>query len=139
MLVRSDNTTAVAVVNRGGTMQPNLAQLSAAIQEVCRELDIDLAAIHIPGVANKLADALSRFVRRQDHSDWMLHRHIFQALREAVQQHFLPGGQDLTLDACADPVGNNARSSTGSAPWWTQCTSGTLRASTPMPTRTTRR
>ena len=109
VLVRSDNTTAVAVVNRGGTMQPNLAQLSAAIQEVCRELDIDLAAIHIPGVANKLADALSRFVRRQDHSDWMLHRHIFQALREAVQQHFLPGGQDLTLDACADPVGNNAQ------------------------------
>ena len=32
VLVRSDNTTAVAVVNRGGTMQPNLAQLSAAIQ-----------------------------------------------------------------------------------------------------------
>ena len=109
VLNRSDNKTSVSTANRGGTMQPNLTALSDELQQTCRELEIDLASIHIPGVQNKLADALSRFVRGRDTSDWMVHPAVFEQAQEAVRSRFLGGRGSFTLDGAADPVGNNAQ------------------------------
>ena len=57
VLVRSDNTTAVSVVNKRGTTNQNLGQ---QLVDACRQHDIDLSAVHILGVLNGgLADRSS--------------------------------------------------------------------------------
>ena len=79
-----------------------LTALSDELQQTCRELEIDLASIHIPGVQNKLADALSRFVRGRDTSDWMVHPAVFEQAQDAVRSRFLGGRGSYTLDGDAD-------------------------------------
>jgi len=102
VLWRTDNTTAVSVVNRQGTMAPDLEPLSKQIEQFCREHDIDLAAGHIAGVLNVLADRLSRYRWNVDHSNWMLHPPVFTALCERLRILF-------TLDGSADPLGTNSQ------------------------------
>ena len=104
VLARSDNSTAVAVVNRRGTTSSNLQELGHELVAVCKRHDIDLAAIHIPGVQNGLADRGSRFKRVLDHGDWMLSKRAFQHVVDEVRERF---GVQLTLDGGADPVGSN--------------------------------
>ena len=104
VLVRTDNTTARAVVNNRGTVSANLQQLCARLVEVCRKHDLDVAAMHIPGVENTLADALSRFKRGVDKGDWMLARRAFGHAQQVVWEEF---GVELTLDGSSDPVGSN--------------------------------
>ena len=94
VLVRTDNTTARAVVNNRGTVSANLQQLCARLVEVCRTHDLDVAAVHIPGVENTLADALSRFKRGVDKGDWMLARRAFGHAQQVVWEEFR-GGADV--------------------------------------------
>jgi hypothetical protein len=104
VLVRTDNTTARAVVNRRGTNSANLLPLSERLAAVCRRHDLDVAAVHIPGEQNTLADALSRMRRGWDQGDWMLARAAFERVQQVVQAEY---GVRFTLDGSADPLGSN--------------------------------
>ena len=55
-----DNTAVVAAVNRGKARDHTLAHLFRTFAVVTAVLDIRVSAIHLPGVRNKSADALSR-------------------------------------------------------------------------------
>jgi len=101
VLWRTDNTTARSIANRQGTMSSELAGISAALQELCRETDLDVAAMHIPGEENGLADRLSRFRWEHDRGDWRVADVVFAEASKRV-------GRDFTLDGSADPVGSNA-------------------------------
>jgi hypothetical protein len=103
-LTRSDNSTSVAVVNKRGTNSRNLQQLSARLRAVCKQHDIDLAALHIPGEQNGLADRGSRVKRSKDYGDWMLSKAAFRNIEEKIWEHF---GVQLGLDGGADAVGSN--------------------------------
>jgi hypothetical protein len=64
------------------------------------EHGIDLAATHIPGLINKLADALSRFQRNKDFSDWAFRDDLFYTYQELLKITF-------TIDGAADILGTN--------------------------------
>ena len=71
VLVRSDNTTTVAHINRqGGTRSLRLWQITWDMLQWCRERNIHLRATHLPGELNSVADYLSRAF--QGHSEWSL-------------------------------------------------------------------
>ena len=101
VLGRCDNTTAVSVVNRQGTSAPRLHKLAKRIVALAHKLKIELAATHIKGELNVLADRLSRFVRQYDPADWMYDPALFAAINDLVGPH--------TVDAQSDPVGHNAQ------------------------------
>ena len=108
VLYRSDNTVTVGIINSGGTTAATLIPLAQELATSLRLHDIDLAAVHIPGVENGLADRLSRHRRRVDTGDWLLRRRFFDAIHEHLRRHWLHG-QVLTLDGSADVVGNNSQ------------------------------
>ncbi|MCP4239451.1 MAG: hypothetical protein GY772_02710 [bacterium] len=58
--VRSDNTTTVAYINRQGGKFRHLNSLQAKVLSLCAWRGWTLSAVHLPGVLNPLADALSR-------------------------------------------------------------------------------
>jgi hypothetical protein len=103
LLVRTDNTTSASIVNRQGTMATELSGLSTELTDFCRVNNIDLAAVHIPGLINWLADKLSRWKWERDNSNWQVDVNIVLGawLRTGLAQWF-------TLDGGADPVGSNA-------------------------------
>ena len=103
-LTRSDNSTSVAVVNKRGTNSRNLQQLSARLVAVCKKHDIDLAAVHIPGDLNGLADRGSRVKRSKDYGDWMFSKAAFEHVEGRIWEQF---GVKLTVDGGADAVGSN--------------------------------
>jgi hypothetical protein len=77
ILVHSDNITTVCLINQmmGRTTQLNL--INRSLLSLITNLNIELSAIHIPGLLNERADELSRLT---DKSDWMLNRAIFTQL-----------------------------------------------------------
>ena len=71
VLLRIDNTTAVAYINnQGGTVSEQLVHLTRNLWMWCLERNIHIHAQHLPGSLNTVADMESRSV--QDWSDWML-------------------------------------------------------------------
>jgi hypothetical protein len=103
LLVRIDNSTSVSIVNRQGTMAPELWGLSAELCDFCRKHEIDIAAVHIPGLINYLADRLSRWEWERDAANWQLDADIILGAWERTGL-----AQWFTLDGGADPVGSNA-------------------------------
>jgi hypothetical protein len=101
VLWRTDNTTSRSIVNKQGTMSSELAPISRELNALCRERDLDLAAMHIPGVDNVLADKLSRHEWSYDNSDWRLDEPIFWFIMEQL-------GFVCSLDGGADIVGSNS-------------------------------
>ena len=101
MLWRTDNTTSRSIVNKQGTMSGELAPISRELNDLCRERRLDLAAMHIPGVDNVLADKLSRHAWSYDNSDWRLDEPIFWFIMEQL-------GFVCSLDGGADIVGSNS-------------------------------
>ena len=87
-LVRSDNSTTVAVINKQATSSAHLVPLLRKLRGVCEEHGLEVAALHIPGVENDLADWLSRFVRKKDYGDWMLHPSAFAQALATVRRVF---------------------------------------------------
>lgn len=67
VLLRSDNVTVVASVNRLYGRSPRLNALIRRIFHLCRDLNITLRAVWIPGATNVEADRLSRLL---DPTDW---------------------------------------------------------------------
>lgn len=61
VLVRSDNISVVTYLNRqGGTHSPSLCKQVVFLLAWCETRSIFLKGVHVPGVENVLADALSR-------------------------------------------------------------------------------
>lgn len=78
-----DNQTAVAYINNmGGTVSPQLTNLSKALWMWALSKDIVLSAEYIPGETNCVADAESRTMR--DRADWKLHSQIFNAINQEL-------------------------------------------------------
>jgi hypothetical protein len=107
LLYRSDNSTTVAIINKGGTMAPDLLPVITDINKICIQEKIDLAASHIPGVINTRADLMSRWVRTRDDGDWRLMDEVFDQVHSVVSNRYM-GGHSFTLDGSADPAGTNA-------------------------------
>ena len=79
ILVRIDNTTAVAYINHmGGSKSVACHAMAKAIWGWCQQRNIWITAAHIPGVKNKIADRKSRVFN--DQLEWMLNKNIFQSI-----------------------------------------------------------
>ncbi|CAH1248153.1 C16orf58 [Branchiostoma lanceolatum] len=76
VLLKLDNTTAVAYINRmGGTKSPTLAALALEIWHWALQKGLMLSASHLPGLDNTEADSCSRVF--QDKTEWQLDRSVF--------------------------------------------------------------
>ena len=81
VLLRIDNTTAVAYINNhGGTVSRELVSLTRDLWMWCLERNIHIQAQHLPGVLNHTADLESRSMK--DRSDWKLDRQVFLKIEE---------------------------------------------------------
>ena len=81
ILLRMDNTTAVAYINHmGGTKSIACNELAKTIWEWCITRKIWITAAHVPGVDNSIADKKSRIFN--DNLEWMLHVDIFRNICE---------------------------------------------------------
>ena len=80
ILLRLDNVTAIAFLNRmGGTYSVSLCNLAVQIWKRCLERNMFIHAKHLPGKLNVRADWHSQHT--QDCSNWQLHPLIFQQLQ----------------------------------------------------------
>ena len=74
--IRSDNTTAIAYINKqGGSHCMHLNDMAVDIWETCIAQGVTISAAHIPGAHNVLADAASREFR--DAAEWAIPQKIF--------------------------------------------------------------
>lgn len=76
VLLRTDNTSNVANVNRGGGTSPALTTVARRVWEFCHVWECSVRAEHKPGTENERADKLSRTVH--DNSDWRLDPMLFR-------------------------------------------------------------
>ena len=84
ILVKTDNTTAVAFINKqGGTKCKILCNLALSLWEFCVNRSISLSAMYIEGTLNTRADKLSR-LKTVDH-DYFLSQETFSSISD-----FLP-------------------------------------------------
>ena len=75
-----DNATAVAYLRKeGGTHSPSLSRLAEQILETCDLLEVDLRPVHLPGMRNVRADALSRRGAVLP-GEWSLHPAVLQPI-----------------------------------------------------------
>ena len=80
ILIRCDNTTVVAYINKQGGSSPILCELAFQIWEFCIVRGITIRSTFLAGRRNVKADTLSP-VRHSDHS-YELSFESFEALRE---------------------------------------------------------
>ena len=86
ILLRLDNTTAVAYINNmGGTKSLPCNKVALEIWGWCSKRNIWVSAAHLPGSQNTAADALSR--KFNDNVEWMLDREVFSTI---VQRFGVP-------------------------------------------------
>ena len=79
ILLRSDNTTAVAYINAmGGTKSLDCNTMARTIWSWCIERDIWITAAYLPGKHNVEADERSR--KFNDRTEWMLDKREFEQL-----------------------------------------------------------
>ena len=60
-----------------------------------------MAAIHVRGEENGLADRISRYTWEYDDSDWMVVEKVYKAAERK-------SGRNFTLDGASDPLGTNS-------------------------------
>ena len=83
VLLRIDNTTAVAYINNlGGTVSKDLLELAKNLWMWCLERNIHITAQHLPGILNEVADTESRVMI--DRSDWKLNPTIFTKINQIM-------------------------------------------------------
>ena len=85
VLIRCDNTTVVAYINRqGGTRSAQLCAITWTIFQWCICHSVILSAVHLPGEENSAADALSRGWIRP--TEWSLHPQVAQTLFRLIDR-----------------------------------------------------
>lgn len=90
ILLRIDNTSAIAYINRAGGVQfPHLSELSRKIWKWCEDRNIWIFASYIPSKENIEADYASRIVNVD--AEWELNDKIFKK----ILKHFGPFSIDL--------------------------------------------
>lgn len=118
--VRSDNTTAVAYINKqGGTRNPRLMLVASRIFQWAESNLASISAIHLKGELNNTADFLSR--QQVSNQEWSLHPEVFDYIaaywgkpvvdlfankENAKVPHFCslyPGDQPLAVDTLQTP------------------------------------
>ena len=83
ILLKVDNTTAISYINKlGGTVSPQLNQLTRDLWLWCMDRNITLKAVHLAGKLNVTADEESRVMK--DRSDWMLCPKIFKKINKEM-------------------------------------------------------
>ena len=81
VLIRSDNSTVVAYINKeGGTRSLPLCQLMWELLLWADSFQIELRAAHIPGKKNILADRLSRNQRGPRLTEWTLDKAVVKQI-----------------------------------------------------------
>ena len=79
ILIRVDNTTAVAYLNNmGGTRSAPCNDMALQIWDWCSDRNIWITAAHLPGCQNVEADFMSR--KFNDNIEWMLDRGVFTTI-----------------------------------------------------------
>jgi hypothetical protein len=78
ILVRTDNMTTRAFVNKQGGSLHHLNEIAAAIHKICMTRKIRLFAEYLPGIENTRADFLSRI--RPSPDEWQLNPTMFRHL-----------------------------------------------------------
>jgi hypothetical protein len=111
VLLRTDNTTTASVFNRKASGAVHLRPLLARLLAAEARYGLCVAARHIPGVDNGLADRLSRDRDELDVGDWMINDVVFDELYRRL------GGFDI--DAAAHPAGRNSHLPR----YWSRCDS----------------
>lgn len=86
ILCRVDNTTALAYINKMGSVQyPDLNNLSRIIWQWCEKRNIFLFASYISSSENFIADAESR-IKLSHETEWELHDTFFQKIVSKLGQ-----------------------------------------------------
>ena len=68
ILIRTDNSTVIAYINKqGGSCSSRLCLLALKLWEFCIQRNLMIKAVHVPGIDNSKTDALSR-MPSNDHS-----------------------------------------------------------------------
>ena len=92
VLLKSDNATVVAYVNKmGGTKSPLLTPLVKELWHWCLQRQIHLRAQHLPGRLNFMADFFSCHL--WDRSNWILSQELFSMII------WVPSGLEIDLFA----------------------------------------
>ena len=85
VLVKTDNTTTVAYINKmGGTKSSDLIQITKELWQFCMDRKIMITAEHLAGKDNITADQQSREYR--DSSNWRLDTGVFQEVESMLGQ-----------------------------------------------------
>lgn len=85
ILIRCDNTTAIAYINRmGGTHNQNLLEITKKIWKFCEKRSIWIYSSYIASADNKTADALSRISNPL--LEWNLNYNCFEQICSAFGQ-----------------------------------------------------
>lgn len=85
ILMRIDNSTAIAYINRmGGIQFPHLTKITKDIWQWCESRNIYIYASYIKSSENSIADAESR--RLQPDTEWELQETAFQTITEKYGQ-----------------------------------------------------
>jgi hypothetical protein len=100
VLWRFDNTASVGAVNKRASMTRAYNALIREFLSTTVAMDTEVVARYLPGPENGLADSLSRLRGTPDNQDWQ-----FDPIEHA---RFARWVGPFAVDACADPVGNNA-------------------------------
>ena len=81
VLLKSDNVTTVAYINRlGGTRSGVLVHIAKELWLWCLQRGIAIKAQHLPGKDNLNADFMSRHLR--DRADWILNPALFNLINQ---------------------------------------------------------
>uniref|UniRef100_A0A0K6S8C0 RNase H type-1 domain-containing protein n=1 Tax=Chromera velia CCMP2878 TaxID=1169474 RepID=A0A0K6S8C0_9ALVE len=86
VVVRSDNNTTVAVINKGYSSAAALNELADELHRFTQTNGVTLCAVYLLGVLNETADELSQ-VLRQGWAERRLSSSCTQTIRQALRQH----------------------------------------------------
>ena len=101
VLVWCDNTVTVRAIRKGRSKSRVLTQIVKYIRLLCLRFSVDVWPAHIAGVANVLADGLSRGLVSARSDAWSFNRFIMARWRSQYGE--------FHVDAFADPSGRGAQ------------------------------
>ena len=104
VIAKLDNTCSVHYINHGTGRIPDLADLARSIRLRETTLGIESIAVHLPGVQNVMADALSRLQVSVDHRD----PHPDKMIRRSILRDIQGRVGNIEVDGMGAEDGHNA-------------------------------